>query len=180
MTKQNIAVSIGVSLLVSLTVVFFFPNTVNTVVKEVQTKVGAFSGPDVSVRMAFGAGFTSGGYSATSSTAGTYTTAARDFAGLPTVIAWTPNVNTTVTLASTSLYQFVPKVGDVANVYLLNASTTAAASITLAAGTGVDLQMAEATGGDLVLTGLDWEKLTLIRKSTSVVTVIADEMTEAD
>jgi hypothetical protein len=45
--------------------------------------------------------------------------------------------------------------------------------------------MAEATGGDLVLSGLDWAKITLIRNSTTLnatskVTAIFDEMTEAD
>lgn len=180
MTKQNVVVTVGVSLLVSLAVVFLFPNTVTTIVKEADKTVSAVVGPDVSFRMFFKAGLTEGGYLATSSTAATYTTRTSDFAGRPSVIAWTPNVNTTVTFASTSLYEYVPSVGDVANVYLLNASTTAASSITFDADSGVDLQFAEATGGDLVLNGLDWEKLTLIRKSTSVVTVIADEMTEAD
>jgi hypothetical protein len=103
---------------------------------------------------------------------------------LPTgvnVISWTPNLNITLTLGGTSTRAFVPNTGDVANVYFYNATTTDAATITFAAAdTNVDLQMAEATGGDLILNGKDWAKLTFIRRSATVVTVIFDEMTEAD
>lgn len=133
-------------------------------------------------RKFFLGGLTQGGsITATSSTASTYTTVAGDFAGQPTVISWTPNVNTTISLSSTSTMAYVPNVGDTAVIYFRNASTTAASSVTFAAvGANQDLQMAEATGGDLVLNGLDWEKVTLIRTSTYNVTYILDEMTEAD
>lgn len=148
---------------------------------EVPTTFGSGSGQNVSSRQFFLGGSTEGGGAATTTTAATYTTVARDFANTPTVISWLPNVNITVSLSSTSTLAYVPNVGDVANVYLRNASSTAASSITFAAvDAGLDLQFAEATGGDLVLNGLDWEKLTIIHTSTNLVTVIADEMTEAD
>jgi len=126
-----------------------------------------------------------GGYVlATSSTAATYTITAQELSKAPTVISWTPNVNLTISLSATSTRSYVPNVGDTATLYFRNASTTAASAITFAAAdAGVDLQFAEATGGDLVLNGLDWEKVTLIRNAlngASQVTVILDEMTEAD
>jgi hypothetical protein len=142
---------------------------------------GAQSGQEQFSRQYFTGGLTEGGRLATTTTAATYTTIAKDFNGTPTLWSVLPNVNTTFSLTATSTGVYVPRVGDVAQVYLLNASSTAASTITLAAlDTGVDLQFAEATGGDLVLNGLDWAKVTLIRKSAYVVTVIFDEMTEAD
>lgn len=132
-------------------------------------------------RIFFKKGITEGGYRATSSTIAAYTTTAGDFLNTPSVIAWTPNRDLTISLSSTSTFGYVPKVGDVAEVYLLNASSTAAAAITLAAkDANLDMQYGEATGGDLVLSGLDWGKLTIIRKSALQVSVLFDEMTEAD
>lgn len=173
-TIEKIVTAILVLAVVVLGVLYFSRGTSSPT-------VGAVAGTDFYSRLNFAKGFSSGGKIATSSTATTYTTNATDFNGTPTVIAWTPNINTTVSLSGTSTLQYVPNVGDVANVYFLNASTTAASSVTFAAvDSGVDLQFAEATGGDLVLNGLDWAKLTFIRQSANKVTVIFDEMTEAD
>lgn len=129
----------------------------------------------------FNAGFTSGGVVATTTTAATYTTVAKDFAGTPTVWSINAGLNTTISLSGTSTHAYIPNVGDVANIYVRSATTTAATTITFAAeDIGVDLQMAEATGGDLVLEGLDWAKVTFIRTSANLVTIIFDEMKEAD
>lgn len=144
-------------------------------------KLGAVPGPEHSNRQFFNAGYTAGGRTATSSTAVTYTTIAKDFSGEPTYIDWTVNVNTTVTLNATSTFGYVPNTGDVAKFYLRNASSTAGATLTLAAqNASVDLQYTEATGGDLVLNGLDWAEITLIRENPNMVTVIFSEFTEAD
>lgn len=124
---------------------------------------------------------TTGGNLATSSTAATFTITNKELLPGTNVIQWTPNVSNTLTFGATSSKILVPKIGDVANVYFLNASSTAGATITFAAAdTNLDLQMAEATGGDLVLSGLDWAKLTFIRTSAAKVALIFDEMTEAD
>lgn len=143
--------------------------------------LGAQANPDVYYRTFMREGITVGGRMATSSTASTYTTASRDFNGTPSMILWTPNVNTTVSLSSTSTFAYVPQVGDIAKVVFLNASTTAASAITFAAvDANLDLQFSEATGGDLVLNGLDWAEFTIIRQSASKVSVIFNEFTEAD
>lgn len=140
-----------------------------------------FGGQTSSFHQFFDSGSTDGGIVSTTTTAATYTTLARDFATTPAVISWLPNLNTTVSLSSTSTLVYVPKVGDSVTIFLRNASTTAGSSITFAAvDAGVDLQFAEATGGDLVLNGLDWAKITFIHTATNLVTVIFDEMTEAD
>ena len=144
-------------------------------------QIGAVSGPDVGFRMFLNGGVTVGGRNATTSTAATYTTVQKDFNGLPTYLDWTPNVDTTITFNATSTHGYVPQVGDVAKVYLRNASSTAASTITLAAENGsVDLQYTEATGGDLVLNGLDWGELTFIREAANTTTIIFNEFTEAD
>lgn len=141
---------------------------------------GGQSGQNQSSRQFFDGGLTQGGsLLATTTTAATYTTVAKDFSGLPTVWSVTPNVNTTISLSSTSTFGYVPNVGDTAQIYLLNASTSKSASITFAAvNANQDLQ--KAVGGNLVLVGLDWEKVTLIRTSKYNVTFILDEMNEAD
>lgn len=144
-------------------------------------KLGGFPGGDIHSRLFLNNGYTAGGRSATTSTAATYTTVQKDFSGLPTYLDWTPNVNTTVTINATSTHGYVPRIGDVATIYLRNASSTAGSAITIAAeNASVDLQYTEATGGDLVLNGLDWAKLTFIREDTNLTTVIFDEFTEAD
>ena len=146
-------------------------------------KLGAITGPEVFNHMFFNEGYSAGGNKATTSLASlaSYTTRAADFALLPSVLQWNNGVNMTVTLSGTSTHGYIPKVGDVSNVYFRNASSTAGSTITFAAAdSGLDLQFTEATGGDLVLNGLDWARLTFIRTSGSLVTVIFDEMTEAD
>ena len=163
---------------------YFFPTSKTVVERVVESvKTGALSGPDIDPHLFINNGATFGGYTATTTGAGitAYTTSAADLRGLPVVVSWMPSANQTVTLASTTFLGYVPKIGDVSTFYLRNASTTAAATITFAAlNANVDLQFAEATGGDLVLNGLDWAKFTVIHTSDNLITVIFDEMTEAD
>lgn len=143
---------------------------------------GGNSGTDHSFREYFNSGLTAGGaVTATTSTATTYTTVAKDWPTGGTVMSWLPNVNTTVSLSGTSTSALVPKVGDTVDIYFRNASSTDAATITFAAvDANADLQFAEATGGDLVLNGEDWTKITIIHTSQYLYTFILDEMIEAD
>lgn len=148
---------------------------------DVAPSLGA-AGQTQSGHAFFGDGVTIGGtVFSTTSTAATYTVTATELSRTPQVIQWLPNVNTTLSISATSTFAYVPNIGDTAEVYFRNASSTDAATITFAAaGDGTDLQMAEATGGDLVLNGEDWAKITLIRGSRNLVTVIFDEMIEGD
>lgn len=147
----------------------------------VEKPAGALAGPDVFSRLNVQGHFTQGcGNTATTSTAASYTLLRAELADA-CMITWLPNVNTTLTFPATStITDLVPNVGDSRTFRLYNASTTAASSITLAAGTGIDLQFSEGTGGDLVLNGLDWGVLTFVRQADTDVTVIWDEFTEAD
>lgn len=177
---KNILTSVIVSVVVvGLALVLFKPTQV---IRNITA--GGASGTLHSNREFFAQGATLGGMVSTTTAISTYTSQAENFTQLPTVISWLPNVNLTYSIGSTSTLPLIPNVGDTATVYFRNASTTAASTVTFAAAdTSVDMQFTEATGGDLVLNGLDWAKLTFIRNSTSgtsQVTVIFDEMTEAD
>jgi len=129
--------------------------------------VGAVPGPNVYQRTYFHSGFQSGGdVMATTSTAATYTLLQSEIDGDVTYISWTPNVNLTLTtMASTSMDFVGNNTGDTRTYTLYNASTTAAATITFAAGTGVDLQ--EAEGGSVIVNGLEGATLTFVRKADS-------------
>ena len=156
--------------------------TVRTSDGEV-TQLGATPGPNYTDRQYFNGGATAGGRLATTTatSVAAYTLTQRDLAGTPSVVEINPSVNLTLSLSSTSTYNYVPTVGDTAKLYVRNASTTAAASITLAAvDTGVDLQVTKNATSSLAVTGLDWAELTLIRKSASSVTVIVHGTNEAD
>lgn len=180
--KQNVIW--GVVAVALLVVGVNFPLNGTTVTERViQQVVG--SGQTDSAHKFFSSNATLGGYYATTSgvTLSAYTLTG-DTLRDKSVVAWTNNHDITISIGATSTFDLIPAVGDTATVYFRNASTTAASAITFAAkDTSVDLQFAEASGGDLVLNGLDWEKVTFIRNAltgVSAVTVIVDEMTEAD
>lgn len=141
---------------------------------------GALAGPDVYSHLNVHGAFTQGGnVNSTSTTAATYTMVNADIQGYG-VLEITPNVNSTFTLmASSTITGMIPNPGDVQSFWVQNASSTAAATLTLAAGTGVDLQKNEDTA-DLAINGLDWAKLTFIRQADTDITVIMSEFIEAD
>ena len=142
--------------------------------------VGAAAGPVNYDHNFFLAGLTAGGINATTTTASAYTPVAKDFVGLPTVWKVTPNIITTFTLRQAAFLDYVPNVGDTAVIILENASTTAAGTITLAASeTDLDLQKNEDVA-DLAIAGLDYARLTIIRKTAATTTVIYDNYVKAD
>src|SRR3990167_10469934 len=118
----------------------------NEVVKELQPvieQLGSAS-PDNFFHNRFFENASFGGeVIATSSTATAYTLTTKE---LPadrgaSLLSWTVNVNTTLTsMASTSAPLVDRKSGEFYTMYFYNASSTAAATATFAAGTGVDLQ----------------------------------------
>jgi len=146
--------------------------------------VGAIPGPDIYQSMFFHSGFSQGGTRyATSSTATAYTLTNTEMTNRNndvSYIDWTVNVNTTLTTQATSSMSWLGKVaGDEKSFWFRNASTTAAASATFAAGTGVDLQKNE-DSADLAILGLDLAKLTFIRKADTDVLLVLEEFIEAD
>jgi len=145
--------------------------------------LGAMPSPDVYQHMNFHAGVQSGGsYFATSSVAATVTLQAFQFNLEKTFIDWTANLDTTLTTMATTSMDFmnIGNVGDERSYWFRSATTTAATTITFAAGTGVDIQFGDATGDDLVIDGLDLAKLTFIRKNDTDVLLLMTKYTEGD
>jgi len=144
--------------------------------------LGANPGPEKTERQYFLAGYQSGGEKyATSTTAATYTLVNAEFNGNTTYIDWNTGIDTTLTtMASTSMDWLGYFAGDERSYWFRSATTTAATTITFAAGTGVDIQFGDATGDDLVIDGLDIAKLTFIRKADSDVLLLMTKYTEGD
>lgn len=154
-----------------------------TDVGELAETFGAFPGGDIYNRVNMHAGYQSGGdrYSTTSSAA-TYTLVANEaLKGDITYVEWLPNLPLTITtMATTSMGWLGTQTGDERSFWFYNATTSATTgTITIAAGTGVDLQMNEDTA-DLGIEGLDLTKLTFIRKANTDVFLIMTEYIEAD
>lgn len=173
--NKNLGVALVVIFVIATIGAYLFPKA-----QVPQEPLGATPGPQSDAHQYFLGGSTDGGRAATTSTARTYTLNAKDVAGLPTYIDWFPTNGITISLSATSTFDYVPNIGDVAVIYIRNASTTAAADLTIAAvDSGVDLQKNEDVA-DLTVLGLDWARLTLIRESLHLTTVLFDELTEAD
>jgi len=142
----------------------------------IQQIVGASAGPTVYDHQYFLAGITTGGTVATTSgLIGTYSTLEADFARTPSIISWTPNKLLTVSLNATSTFPYVPNVGDVAQVLVYNATTTAGAggTITWDAGDGLTLLKSEDDGAVTTAKAV-FAKFTFIRTSAWLVTAILE------
>jgi len=141
-----------------------------------QGPAGGAAGPDKYNHQRFLGNFSVGDQVyATSSTATAYTLTTAE---LPadretSLLSWTVNVNTTLTtMASTSAPLVGLKTGESYSMYFYNASTTAAATATFAAGTGVDLQ--ENEGGTVIVNGLELAKLTFLKKADTDVILLVE------
>ena len=169
--KENIFVTLLVVALLLIGVGEFRKDTIvvkPNVIVEVPASTGAASGPDHFNRQVFHAGFQSGGtvYS-TSTTASTYTLTNTELGGDISYIEFNTGLlaQTFTTMASTSpVFDAIlgHTAGDkrVYDVYM--ASTTATSVLTWAAGTGVDLQ--EDEGETVLQNGLEFARVTFIRK----------------
>lgn len=137
-----------------------------TTVREIGN-VGGASGPDHFTHNRFfeNASFGDEIY-ATTSTATSYTLTTTELPAdrATSLLSWTVGVDTTLTtMASTSAPLADLKTGEFYTVYFYNATSTAAATATFAAGTGVDLQ--EDEGGTVVVNGLEIARLTFLKKA---------------
>lgn len=128
-------------------------------------------------RQFFKAGFQSGGDTyATSSTASNYTLTNTELGGDISYIEWNAGSNITITtMASSSpifdaILGYNPGDKRVYDVY--SATTTTATTITWEAGTGVDLQ--EDEGGTVVQNGLEFARITFIRKANTDIGMIVE------
>jgi len=128
-------------------------------------ELGAVSGPDHYETQRFYNNFVViGEANATSSDQDTYTLTASDLDGNHNYIEWTHATHTTITtMASSAMPWLGEEAGATQRFFVYNASSTSGATITWAAGTGVDLQ--EDEGETVVQNGLEIAELIFIRKS---------------
>jgi peptidoglycan hydrolase-like protein with peptidoglycan-binding domain len=140
-------------------------------------KLGAVVGTEVYNHTSFYKGITTGGYAATSSTATTYTLVAKDFINTPAYVAWTPNINTTISISSTSTQPYLKSSGDISTVYVKNASTTSGTITFAAKDANVDLLTATST---LVLNPGNWVKLTFVKTGVYSIAVMFDRLVAGD
>ena len=149
-----------------------------------EVNLGAFPGGDIYNRVNMHSGYQSGGdVHATTTTGSSFTLTSTELGGDITFINWNAGLNTTLTTMATTSSGFyfmgIPNAGDKRSYYLYSATSTTAATITIAAGTGVDLQKNEDTA-DLAINGLDVAKLTFIRKPDTDVMLIMEEWVVGD
>lgn len=170
--KTNIAIGLA---LVAL-VVGFVVGPTETVVERTIERIGASAGPEHGEHQYLRGNYSSGGeLVATSSTASSYTLTTDE---LPvdretSMLSWTVNVDTTLTsMASSSAPLSGLAAGESYSVNFYNASTTAAATATFAAGTGVDLQ--EDEGGSVIVNGLELAKVTFLKKADTDVIMLVE------
>ena len=132
-----------------------------------EQSLGAAAGPFHTERQYFNAGFQSGGdVYATSSKKATYTLLASELDGDTTLIDWKPiNSLTLTTMSSSSLQDLVGGVDGDSRVYWLqNSATTTNKNITIAAGTGVLMQLnGLAASSTPVLTASSTARMTFMR-----------------
>jgi hypothetical protein len=149
------------------------PHGGTTVVEKI---LGGSAGPTHTETQEFLANFLVGGgnsHYATSSTATAFTLTTRSIDTDVPFVSWTANQNTTLTtMASTSAPFVSLQAGQSFEQLWYNASTTAAATITFAAGTGVDLQ--EDEGGTVILNGLETARVTYLKKADTDIAVIVE------
>lgn len=163
---MNKALTGGVIVAVVLSGLAFFtqPDQVTkTIERVVEKQVGAQVSPEHLETQYFDGGFTKGGYVATSSTGNTVLTASEIDADV-NFLSFTANVNQTVTLPASTTAPFRNlAVGEGFSVLVYSATTTAGATMTWTAGTGIDLQ--EDEGETVVQNGLEVGRLHFVKKA---------------
>ncbi len=171
-----------VGILIALTLVLsgysaFKPAKIEHV--EVPTP-GAVSSPDVYTYLNVSGGFTQGGDALATSTTGTADTLRADQMQQYSVIRYMANTgNTTLTLPATStMSNIMQRPGQSRTWWIHNATGTAATTLTLAAGTGIDL--IAVTAADDVIDGDEYSKLTCWRQIDSDITCETSELINAD
>lgn len=141
---------------------------VREVIKEVK-ELGAFASPDITVPVTFHQNFNTAGMVATTSTASAYTLTTKELRRDISYIEWNAGLNLTLTtMASTSAPFASLAKGEGFSVDFYSATTTAATTITFAAGTGVDLQ--EDEGATVIINGLEVARLNFRKKNNTDVT----------
>jgi len=159
--NKNIGVALVAVLVIAIVGAYQFPQVQNVVDKS----FGATPGPDFYNHVTFKQGFTAGGTAVSTTTAeSTVTLTSATLRPEVTYITWLANLDTTATTMASSSAPFSSlAVGEKLEVLVYSSTTTAATTITYAAGTGVDLQ--EDEGETVIQNGLEIARLTFVKKA---------------
>src|SRR3990167_741116 len=179
MNLQKIVLGFAVFALVVTIVSGFVLFNEPKVIERIET-ITNVSGFQPFVRQFWGDGVTVGGTelaTTTGTTLTSYTLTAQEIGN--EVIKINPSVDVTIKIGATSTSSYIPNVGDKMSFRLKNSSTTVASSLTIDdVDASTDLFLAEATGADLVLAGLNEAVITIYRNSytgTGHITVFVSE-----
>jgi hypothetical protein len=149
-------------------------------VSQTIQSLGAVSSPEVYTYLRVHGPFSQGGQiqaSSTTATAGTLTaTEMQQYA----IFEYTANTgNTTLTLPATStINNIITEPGESRTWWIHNATSTAATTLTIAAGTGIDL--IGYTTNDDVIDGTEYSELTCWRQADSDLTCQTTEVLHVD
>jgi len=152
--------------------------------KDGRDGVGAVPGGDFHNQVNFLGGVTHRNLNATSTTATTQTMELADLVRRGqyySSVHLTPNVgDLTLTWFASTTGGYLPKVGDRHEFCLYNASTTAGIDLTLAAGTGVDIETASSTISDLTIDSDSTACIKAEKKPNTDISVLITEYNDAD
>lgn len=157
MNKVNLSLGVALVAVVIATGAFFV---------KTQVQFGANPGPVHTEYQEFDGGVKVGSVNSTTTPA-SMTLRTSDVYGFDTVIVRPTGAAADKTLtffASSTASHWLPKAGDTQRTCFLNATTTAAATITFAAGTGIDLQSASSSPTDLTVQADQTACFTFVRK----------------
>jgi len=160
MNKSLKILSVAVLVIIAIAGGYSFPK-----VQTVVSNLGAFPGPEIYDHLNFNQSFTKGGTAvATTSNVSAATLTSGELRKEVSYITWLANLDVTATtMASTSAPFKELAVGEQLEVVVYSSTTTAATTITWAAGTGVDLQ--EDEGATVIQNGLEVARLTFVKKA---------------
>src|SRR3990167_4520375 len=184
MNKQNlIVVAIAVVLSVVLSTAW---NGRTTIVEKVVEDFGAFPGPEIFSNINIHGTLTTGGGTsiATTTTATTYTFVQRDLAPYSMIDLTLNTGNGSFTLPATStMINIIGELGASRKWLIHNATTTAATTLTLVAGAGMDL--VGVTTADDVIDGGEYTQLICTRipyvtATNENIACIVDELLNVD
>lgn len=183
MSNKLVGTGVVVSLVLGVFGLFVGDSVVTNPVIE-KTVVGSGSGQEHSFLEYFSAGIVQGGgcfatsTAATGAVAGTLTAAQMEKFSCFEV---TNNLTGTMALslpASTTFRTVLPNAGDSRSWIFYNATGTAAATLTLTAGTGIDL--VAATANDDLIDNQEYSRVTCMKKTNTDVVCITNELAAAD
>lgn len=180
MNIKNIVIGLVVAIALILSVLAYNRSPQVVVQKTDGTVVGSLTGPEVNSYLSVHGPFQQGGEVLATSTSGTADVLLATQMQRYSVFEYLANTgNTTLTLPATStLTNIITSPGESRTWWIHNSTSTGAITLTITAGTGIDL-IAYTTADD-VIDGTEYAELTCWRQADSDLTCLTTEILHAD